>query len=67
MRSNSLLPRRRGRRRPLTENLDNLLMTHGWTYSPYDALHFFGGVAFVHVPLSRMGRPYGGEHVENRI
>ena len=42
-------------------------MTHGWTYSPYDALHFFGGVAFVHVPLSRMGRPYGGEHVENRI
>ena len=42
-------------------------MTHGWTYSPYGALHFVGGVAFVHVPLSRMGRPYGGEHVENRI
>ncbi|MDD9929637.1 MAG: hypothetical protein OXR03_27750 [Rhodospirillaceae bacterium] len=51
----------------LTENLDNLLMTHGWTYSPYGALYFVGGVAFVHVPLSRMGRPYGGEHVENRI
>lgn len=51
----------------LTENLDNLLMTHGWTYSPYGAMHFVGGVAFVHIPLSRMGRPYGGEHVENRI
>ena len=51
----------------LTQNLDNLMMTHGWTYSPFGALHFIGGVAFTHVLLSRMGKPYGGEHVENRI
>jgi len=51
----------------LTQNLDNLLMTHGWTYSPFGALHFIGGVAFTHILLSRLGRPYGGEHIENRI
>lgn len=51
----------------LTHNLDNLLMTHGWTYSPFGALHFIGGVAFTHIPLNRMGKPMGGEHVENQI
>jgi hypothetical protein len=29
----------------------------GWRTSPYGEYRFIGGVAFVHVPLSAMGRP----------
>lgn len=51
----------------LTHNFDNLMMTHKWTYSPFGALYFIGGVAFTHIPLSRMNKPLGGMHVENQI
>jgi len=51
--------------------LDNILYQnlnmYGWTYSPFGELHFEGDVAFTHVPLNTMGKPYGGMHCENQI
>lgn len=39
----------------------------GWTYSPFGAFHFIGGVGFTHVPLNKMGKAYGGKHAANTI
>lgn len=39
----------------------------GWTYSPYGAFHFVGGVGFTHAPLNKMGKAYGGKNAANSI
>jgi predicted phosphodiesterase len=44
-----------------------LLEDWGWTYSPYGAFYFVGKTGFVHVPLNRMGKPFGGKFAENQI
>lgn len=44
-----------------------ILGDFGWTYSPYGAFHFLGGVGFTHIPWTRMGKPFGGENSENQI
>ena len=41
--------------------VDNLFMSHGWTYSPFGQIYFLGGVGFVHYPLTTLGKPYGGK------
>lgn len=51
----------------LTENLHTILTDRGWTYSPFGQLHFIGGVGFVHSPLNRLGKPYGGKTCEQQI
>lgn len=51
----------------LDENFHVILQDAGWTISPFGALHFVGGTAFVHSPLNVMGRPYGGLYSENQI
>ena len=51
----------------LTGAIDNLYMSHGWTYSPYGLVYFVGSVGFVHVPLNVMGKAYGGKTAINRI
>jgi hypothetical protein len=44
-----------------------LLERFRWTYSQFGQVHFIGGVGFVHVPLNRMGKPYGGKTAEQQI
>lgn len=39
----------------------------GWTYSPYGAFHFVGGVGFTHAPINKMGKAYGGKNAANTI
>lgn len=51
----------------LDDNVHTLLTDAGWNYSPYGELHFVGGVAFTHVPLNTMGKPYGGMYAENQV
>jgi hypothetical protein len=51
----------------LEENVHTILQDAGWTYSPFGAIHYVGGVAFTHAPLTTMGKPYGGRHCENQI
>ncbi len=51
----------------LTDNLHTVLTDKGWSYSPFGAHHYIGGVAFTHVPLNGLGKPYGGMHAENQI
>lgn len=44
------------------------MMKHaGFTYSPYGAFTFYGGVGFTHVPLTIMGKPFGGKNPETQI
>lgn len=51
----------------LTGLVDNLLMSHKWTYSPFGLVYFIGSVGFVHSPLTTMGKPYGGKTALQRI
>lgn len=40
---------------------------HGWTFSPYGQITYYGGVGFVHAPLNRMGKSIGGKNAENTV
>lgn len=51
----------------LTGMVDNLFMSHGWSYSPYGLVWYVGSVGFVHCPLNIMGRPYGGKTALQRV
>ncbi len=51
----------------LTGLIDNLFMSHGWTYSPYGIIYFIGAVGFTHVPLNTLGKPYGGKTAIQRV
>lgn len=44
----------------LSAEFESVLTRNGWTFSPYGAWHFDGGVGFVHCPLNTIGQPYGG-------
>jgi predicted phosphodiesterase len=48
-------------------SIHTVMQDHGWTVSPYGALHFVGGVAWTHCPLNTMGKEYGGMYAENQI
>lgn len=51
----------------LTGMVDNLFMSHQWTYSPFGLVYFIGSVGFVHAPLTMVGRPYGGKTALQRV
>ncbi len=51
----------------LQDTPHTILGDRGWTYSPYGEFYFIGRTGFVHVPLNRMGRPFGGKFAENQI
>jgi hypothetical protein len=42
--------------------LDSILKNNGWTYSPYGAIQYYGGVGFVHCALNTLGKSYGGKN-----
>lgn len=47
--------------------LTSILEESGWAWSRYGEFLFLGGVGFVHVPLNRLGKPYGGKNSEQQI
>jgi len=47
--------------------LSKIFENHKWTFSPYGEITFYGGVGFVHVPLNKLGKSYGGKTAANRI
>lgn len=51
----------------LMDTPHTILGDWGWEYSPYGAFHFVGKTGFVHVPLNRLGKPFGGKFAENQI
>ena len=51
----------------LKDTPHTILGDRGWTYSPYGEFYFVGRTAFVHVPLNRMGKAFGGKFAENQI
>lgn len=48
-------------------SLDDVFTNNGWTYSPYGQVTYYGGVGFVHVPLNRLGKTFGGKNAENTV
>ena len=51
----------------LAGEIDNLFASFDWNVYPYGQINFFSGVGFVHVPLNRLGKPYGGKTAKNQI
>jgi hypothetical protein len=51
----------------MQHELTSLLETAGWKWSRFGEWLFLGGVGFIHVPLNRLGRAYGGKTSENQI
>lgn len=51
----------------MSEKLNLALSDRGWTYSPYGEPTFYGGVAFLHAALNRLGKTFGGKTAENQI
>jgi len=50
----------------LSCDLDLAFKDRGWTYSPFAEPTFYGGVAFAHCTLNKMGKPMGGVTSENQ-
>lgn len=46
---------------------DEMMTRAGFTYSPFGATTFYGGVGFTHCPISIMGKPMGGKQVLTNI
>ena len=44
-----------------------VLKRRGWAYTDFGDIHYIEGVGFTHVPLNRMGRPFGGKNAESTI
>lgn len=42
---------------------DEMMSRAKFTYSPYGATTFYGGVGFTHIPIGIMGKPMGGKQV----
>ena len=47
-----------------SQQYERMFMSKGWGISAYGEFHFIKGVAFVHVPLSEIGREIGGKMAE---
>lgn len=51
----------------LLGQIDNLFMTHKWTYSPFKTFYYLGGVGFTHAPIGGHGKPISGKTAHSRI
>lgn len=51
----------------LRSDFEGVLNGAGWSSSPYGAFYFIEQVGFTHVPLNRMGKPYGGKTAARNI
>lgn len=51
----------------LSCDIDLAFKARGWTYSPYGQPTFYGGVAFLHAAINRLGKTFGGKTAENQI
>jgi hypothetical protein len=49
------------------EKLHLALSDRGWKYSPYGEATFYGGVAFLHCAINRMGKSFGGKNSELQV
>lgn len=49
----------------LTGPLLALFDQHGWSITEYGEWFFLGGVGFVHAPLNKLGKTFGGETRQN--
>lgn len=49
----------------MQHELQSIFDRHGWTFSPYGSITYYGGVGFVHAPINRMGKSIGGKNAEN--
>jgi hypothetical protein len=47
--------------------LADLFDKYGWATSPYGQLYTLHGVGFVHAPLNRLGKPFGGQTAHRQI
>jgi hypothetical protein len=50
-----------------TGELDRMLKGNKWTPHAYGHYVFVGGIGYVHVPMSIMDRPVGGQTAENTV
>lgn len=48
----------------LQNRLHAVFRDAGFTWSEFGAWHFIDGVGFTHIPLNRLGKPYGGKNCE---
>jgi hypothetical protein len=46
---------------------DEMMTRAKFTYSPYGATTFYGGVGFTHIPIGIMGKPMGGKQVLTNV
>lgn len=44
----------------MQHELERVFSSNGWSFSEYGAHYLIDGVAFVHVPLNRLGKGFGG-------
>ena len=44
-----------------------VLKKGGWGWTDFGDFYMVDGVGFTHVPINRMGRPYGGKNAENQV
>ena len=51
----------------LSCDLDLAFRSKHWEYSPYGQPTFYGGVAFLHAAINRLGKTFGGKTAENQI
>jgi hypothetical protein len=51
----------------MSADLDSALRGRGWSYSPYGAITYYGGVGFVHAALNVLGKTFGGKNAEMTI
>ena len=49
----------------LTGPLTCLLEQYGWRWKEYGEWSFLGGVGFIHAPINKMGKTFGGETRQN--
>lgn len=45
----------------LVNELNDIFSDRGWSYSDFGEMYYVDGVGFTHVPLNKMGKPYGGK------
>ena len=47
--------------------LTKLFERHSWSWTEYGQFYFIGGVGFIHVPLTELGKAYGGKTANHRV
>lgn len=51
----------------MQNEFETILKNHGYGWTPYGQFRFIGQVGYVHVPLNRLGKGYGGKNAEIQV